>query len=58
MDARDHSEHAADTNGICRLEWIALAIDAARRHKEDEQRILPTVPRLTLVPACIDPEHG
>jgi len=57
MDARDHGEHAADTNGICRLEWIALAIEAARRHKEDEQRMPPAVPRLSLVPVRIDPEH-
>jgi hypothetical protein len=57
MDARDHGEHAADTNGICRLEWIAWAIDAARRHKEDEQRIPQTVPRRTLVPVHIDPEQ-
>jgi hypothetical protein len=38
MDAKDHSEQALERNGICRLEWIAWAIDAARRHKEDEQR--------------------
>ena len=57
MDARDHGEHAADTNGICRLEWIALAIEAARRHKEDEQRMPPAVPRLSLVPVRIEAEH-
>lgn len=37
MDAKDHGEQAADNNNICRLEWIAWAIDAARRHKEAEQ---------------------
>ena len=57
MDARDHGEHAADTNGICRLEWIALAIEAARRHKEDEQRIPEAVPRLSLVPVRIEAER-
>jgi hypothetical protein len=45
MDAKDHSEHAHDKNNICRLEWIAAAIDAARRHKEDEQREPPARPR-------------
>lgn len=45
MDAKDHGHPAADTNGICRLEWIAWAIDAARRHKEDEQRPPPAGPR-------------
>jgi hypothetical protein len=55
MDARDHGEHAASTNGtvaslspFCRLEWIALAIDAAHRHKEDQQRIPPAIPRRPL----------
>lgn len=38
MDAKDHREPVADKSNICRLEWIAWAIDAARRHKEDEQR--------------------
>lgn len=41
MEANDHSEHSADKSNICRLEWIAWAIDAARRHKEDEQRGAP-----------------
>jgi hypothetical protein len=36
MDAKDHGEHASDKNNICRLEWIAWAIEAARRHKEGE----------------------
>jgi len=36
MDAKDHSEPASDKNSICSLEWIAWAIEAARRHKEGE----------------------
>jgi hypothetical protein len=47
MDAKDHGEQSSDTNGICRLEWIAWAIDAARRHKEDEQRDGPEPSRVT-----------
>jgi len=47
MDAKDHDEQSAEQKGICRLEWIAWAIDAARRHKEDEQREPP--PRTTHV---------
>lgn len=38
MDEKDHGETSTENSGICRLEWIAWAIDAARRHKEDEQR--------------------
>jgi len=38
MDAKDHRDQSATENGICRLEWIAWAIDAARRHKEGEQQ--------------------
>jgi hypothetical protein len=38
MDEKENGDHLTDTNGICRLEWIAWAIDAARRHKEEEQR--------------------
>jgi len=50
MDAKDHGEQADDKNSICRLEWIAAAIDAARRHKEDEQREPPArPPRVSLV---------
>jgi hypothetical protein len=50
MDAKDHGEQALDKNSICRLEWIAAAIDAARRHKEDEQREPPArPPRVSLV---------
>jgi hypothetical protein len=45
MDAKDHGEQAHDKNNICRLEWIAAAIDAARRHKKDEQREPPPRPR-------------
>ncbi|HEY9181696.1 MAG TPA: hypothetical protein VIQ99_00765 [Gammaproteobacteria bacterium] len=41
MDAKDHGEQSSEQNGICRLEWIAWAIDAARRHKEEEQRDPP-----------------
>jgi hypothetical protein len=41
MDAKDHGEHSPEKNSICSLEWIALAIEAARRHKEDEQRETP-----------------
>jgi hypothetical protein len=47
MDAKDHGEQSSDTNGICRLEWIAWAIDAARRHKEEEQRDGPAPRRVT-----------
>jgi hypothetical protein len=36
MDAKDHTEHDLHKNSICRLEWIAWAMDAARRHKEAE----------------------
>jgi len=57
MDARDHGQHAANTNGICRLEWIAWAIDAAHRHKDDEQHIPSTVPRRTLIPVPFGPEQ-
>ena len=50
MDAKDHGEQLGDKNNICRLEWIAAAIDAARRHKKDEQREPPVRPRrMTLV---------
>jgi hypothetical protein len=36
MDAKDHTERELHENTICRLEWIAWAMDAARRHKEAE----------------------
>lgn len=35
MDAKDRAERAPENN-ICRLEWIAWAMEAARRHKESE----------------------
>jgi hypothetical protein len=44
MDAKDPGERSTDKNDICRLEWIAWAIEAARRHKEDEQRDPETRP--------------
>jgi hypothetical protein len=37
MEAKDHAESESSQNIICRLEWIAWAMDAARRHKEGEQ---------------------
>ena len=37
MDAKDHTERELAENSICRLEWIAWAMEAARRHKEAEQ---------------------
>ena len=36
MDATDHGEQTANKNNICSLEWIAWAIEAVRRHKDDE----------------------
>ncbi len=36
MDAKDRTERELDNNSICRLEWIAWAMEAARRHKEAE----------------------
>lgn len=36
MDSKDRDEHSQPKNEICRLEWIALAMDAARRYKEAE----------------------
>jgi hypothetical protein len=57
MDAKDHGERLDDKNSICRLEWIAAAIEAARRHKEDEQRAPPArPPRISLV--RIDNDRG
>jgi len=41
MDAKDHVEHEGNQSTICRLEWIAWAMDAARRHKEAEHLGLP-----------------
>jgi hypothetical protein len=37
MDAQDHDERERSKNNICSLEWIAWAMDAARRHKETER---------------------
>jgi hypothetical protein len=46
MDAKDHVERDSPENSICRLEWIAWAMDAARRYKEAEQfGIAPSVER-------------
>jgi hypothetical protein len=36
MEAKDHRETQPSKNSICRLEWIAWAMEAARRHKEAE----------------------
>ena len=36
MDAKDHGELSSTKNSICSLEWIAWAMEAARRHKEAE----------------------
>jgi hypothetical protein len=36
MDSRDHGNRESSNSTICSLEWIALAIEAARRHKEAE----------------------
>lgn len=45
MEAQDRTERESEKNSICRLEWIAWAMDAARRHKEAEQLgLLPSEP--------------
>lgn len=36
MDGKDRVERAPGKNNICSLEWIAWAMEAARRHKEAE----------------------
>ena len=36
MEAKDRTESESSQSIICRLEWIAWAMDAARRHKEAE----------------------
>ena len=36
MEAKDRTESESSQNIICRLEWIAWAMEAARRHKEAE----------------------
>jgi hypothetical protein len=38
MDAKDHGERSPAKNSICSLEWIAWAMEAARRHKEAEHQ--------------------
>lgn len=38
MEGHEHSEHAADKSNFCRLEWIAWAIEVARRRKDGEKR--------------------
>lgn len=37
MDSTDQDEREHSKNTICRLEWIAWAMEAARRYKEGEQ---------------------
>jgi hypothetical protein len=36
MDGKDRVERATDKNSICSLEWIAWAMEAARRHMDVE----------------------
>jgi hypothetical protein len=36
MDGKDRVEPAPTKNNICSLEWIAWAMEAARRHMETE----------------------
>jgi hypothetical protein len=36
MDARDNGNNNPFENSLCCLEWIASAIDAARRHNEQK----------------------
>ena len=36
MDGKDRVEQAPNKNNICSLEWIAWAMEAARRHLEAE----------------------
>jgi len=50
MEAKDHGEHSLYKNSICSLQWI----DAARRHKQDEQRYPPVRPRPALTLVKID----
>jgi hypothetical protein len=54
MDAKDHGEHLHYKNSICSLEWIAWAIDAARRHKRHEPRYPSARPRPALTLVKID----
>ena len=37
MNDNEIRDRDSTKNTICRLEWIAMAIDAARRYKEAEQ---------------------
>jgi hypothetical protein len=37
MESKDHDERERSQNGICSLEWISMAMDAARRYREAEQ---------------------
>ncbi len=34
MDGEDRNEHGRGNGGICRLEWIAWAMEAAREHRQ------------------------
>ncbi len=36
MDSKDYLEHEPIKNSICSLEWIAWAMEAARRYKDVE----------------------
>lgn len=38
MDSTDYDDREPADHPICRLEWIVLAMDAARRYKEAERR--------------------
>jgi hypothetical protein len=42
MDGKDRVEQAPNKNSICSLEWIAWAMEAARRHKEAEHLGTPS----------------
>jgi hypothetical protein len=44
MDSREQAERESPSNSICRLEWIALAMEAARRYKEREHAQCGTDP--------------
>jgi hypothetical protein len=41
MDSTDHGEREPIKNNICSLEWIAWAMEAARRHKEEIEPLDP-----------------
>ena len=36
MDARDNGENNPFENTLCCLEWVAFAMEAARRHNEEK----------------------